>query len=57
MLAPGDEGRNAVSKIFSGDYHYRGSLREAFQGDDEQAKFRERAKKTLPPVGWGPALR
>ncbi len=57
MVAPGHEDRNLVSHIFSLDYHYRGSLRDALQGEDEQAKFREWAGKTLQSVGWGGALR
>ncbi len=57
MLAPGHEGKSIVGHIFSGDYQYHGSLREALQGENEQAKFRKRARKTLPAVGWGRALR
>ena len=58
MFAPaGHEDMNYLSLAFSGDYHYRGSLRNALQSDGEQAKFREHAREALGEVGWGNMVR
>ena len=58
MLAPlGHEDMNYVVLAFSGNYHYRGSLRDALQSDSEQAKFREHAREALGEVGWGNMVR
>ncbi len=52
LMAPGHAEMNTVEMMLSGDYQYRGSLREALQGEVEQAKFRESVRNMLAGTGW-----
>ena len=54
---PGHKDMNYLALAFSGNYHYRGSLRDALQSHGEQAKFREHTREALGEVGWGNMVR
>ena len=52
LLAPGDEDRGFLSMAFSGDYHYRGSLKAARQDESAREAFLESGRGKLVEAGW-----
>jgi hypothetical protein len=51
VIAPGAS-KSGIGHMFSGDYHYRGSIHEAKRDDNTKNEFLMKAKVDLAEGGW-----
>ena len=52
LLAPGAENRSGLAAIFSGDYHYRGSLHDVRKDQEATQRFLKKTREYLGEAGW-----
>jgi len=52
LIAPGTS-KSGLGRLLSGDYHYRGAIREAKRDEDTRTEFLRRSRDDLAEGGWG----
>lgn len=56
FLAP-NAAKGGMNQLFSGDYHYRGSIKESKYDDDARKEFLEYARADLKEGGWSSIIK
>jgi hypothetical protein len=56
LLAPGDEQKNGVSKMLSGDNQYRGEVHASDHSAAAIAEFEKKSRADLETAGWSPMV-
>lgn len=56
VIAPGIP-KSGVGHMFSGDYHYRGSIHESKRDDDAKSEFLMKAREDLAKGGWSALIK
>ena len=52
LISPGVEDRSKFFGLFSGDYHYTGTLHKVNQDEEARERFLAKTRENLGEAGW-----